>query len=131
MVRTYVIERGQVEASAGTQCDAEILRVAIGGAEHPEQDAGAHEGGDILRRRVAALQELDDVAHLRPAVRLVFSGRRHGAGLANVFLRQAQQAAVMRPAAVEAFDDGAAVPEITDLGMGCRYADGGLSPRFR
>lgn len=51
----HVIERGHVEASAGAERDAEILRVAVGGAKHPEQDAGAQEGGDIPLWRIAAL----------------------------------------------------------------------------
>ena len=121
----YVIERGQAETSAGTEHDAEVLRVTVSRAQHPEQDACAHEGGDVLLGRIAALQELGDIAHAGAAVGLVFLRGRNGQGRADVFLWQAQQTPVSRPTAVEAFDDeGTAAPEISDLGIGRGYAEG-------
>ena len=119
----HVIERGHAEAPAGGDENAEILGVTVGRAKHPKDDACAHKGCNIGFRCVAALEQVDDIAHAGAAVGLVFSRRGDRQGLAGIFLWQSQQTVVPRPAAIEALNDQCApFSEIGDLDIRGGYA---------
>src|SRR5687767_8262360 len=87
------------------QEDAEVLRVSVRRAEQPEDDLSFHEEAAIIVRIIACLEKLKNFSNTRSAFGLILASRRHGKRLAQILLWQPQQALVIRPAAIEAFDD--------------------------
>ena len=103
----HVVERSEVEATAGIEKEAEVLGMAIKGAQHPEQHLRLEEGGQI-----AALgglgQQLGNGHHAGTAIVFVFVGGWSGGGLATIFGGQAQPiGATGVQATVEALHDQA------------------------
>src|SRR5262245_3521841 len=76
--RQDVIEQRQAEATARREPYAEILGVAVGGSDQPEEQLRLEEGAAILLRCVAALEQLEHLANAGAAVRLVFATGRAG-----------------------------------------------------
>ncbi|MCY1225803.1 hypothetical protein D9M72_380100 [compost metagenome] len=130
MRRQDVVQRRRFIAAARKMADAEVLAMAIGGREQPEDDLREEEIAAIGLRRARAGEDVGDLLDARSAVRLVLLQCRRPGGLAHVFLRQAQQpGTVGRGLAVEALDDQCLdIPEAGDLAGSDRQAKGGDDP---
>lgn len=80
----------------------------IGGAEHPEEQLRLEEVAPVLLARHRAIEHTEDAIHARSAVGFVLGFGRYAGGLAHVFLRQPDEAAVSRwmrpPGTIEAQD---------------------------
>src|SRR5690606_7170829 len=83
----HVVQRGEFVGATLAQENAEVLRVAIRGTQHPEEDLGLEERAAVAVRSARRAQQLHDLAHTRSAVGLVLQMRRNCRRLAHVFLR--------------------------------------------
>ncbi|MCY1541514.1 hypothetical protein D9M68_772100 [compost metagenome] len=84
----HVVQRSEAIAAAALQKDREILRMAVGGGEQPEEHLRLHEVDLVGGRLCTAVEHAQDLTHAGAAVRFVFERARHAEGLAEVFLRQ-------------------------------------------
>ncbi|CCK17516.1 hypothetical protein BN136_3526 [Cronobacter universalis NCTC 9529] len=101
-----VIERRQVVTVAGQVRDAEVLGVAVGRGEDPEDNLGAEKMRAIRLRVFRTAQDSHDIADAGPAVGLIFTQRRDAERLAHILLRQTQPPLpIGRKTPVEAFDN--------------------------
>ena len=106
--RQHVVQRRELIAPPGPDEEAEVLRMAVGGAQHPEQHLRLEEDPPVLLPCQRAFQQVEDRVDAGPAIGLVLGRWRQALGLAHVFLGQTHQALVpLRrhpPGAVESFD---------------------------
>lgn len=86
--RQYVVEGGQIESAAGFQENAEVLGMAIGCANQPEQYLALEEHCLVALRIVRAAQEFENVVHSRAAVTLILERWRNAERLAAILLRE-------------------------------------------
>src|SRR5208282_6102831 len=89
--RDDVVERREAESAARREPDAEILGMAVGGAEQPEYDLRFEEGSLVDVRRIAALQKVRDGADAGTAFGFVFARRRNRQGLTAILLGQSEE----------------------------------------
>lgn len=103
--RHHVVDRREPVAAFRQQRDAEILRMAVRGAEHPEQQLHGDERAQVFFRVYRKTQHVRQAEHSGATVGLVLEMRRLAERLAEILLRQAQQpvAGRMHPA-VETLD---------------------------
>ena len=96
-----------MKATAWFQKDAEILRVAVCCAKHPEQHLRLKEDAPIFIATHRHVEQLDDAVNAWTAVRFVFQERRQTGGLTHVFLRKSNDrraVGAVPPLSVKALD---------------------------
>lgn len=79
-----IVKRRQPISAARREEDAEILRMAVGRSDQPEQDLCLEERELVRLRIVAAQQELGDRGDTGAAFILIFVGGSDGKGLVAV-----------------------------------------------
>ena len=98
----HVIQGRHLEAFARAQEEAEVLGVAVGCAQHPEQQLRHEEVKAVTLALGRAIQHGHDAFYPRATVGLVLQHGRCAGGLAHVLLRQAQQRVAVPYAPVKA-----------------------------
>ena len=94
--REHIVKGRQGKAAAGPQIDAEILPLAVGGADQPENHLAFEEFGPVLLQLVAHGQQLQNVDRAWPILvaddgRLIFARRGNSERLAAILLPETQK----------------------------------------
>ena len=105
LCREDIVERSQAEAAERTQKDAKVFGVAVRGTDQTKDNLCLEKPLLILGGSVSGLQQAENIGDAWTSIVLIFSRRRSRQCLAAILLWQTQQAVVVRPSSVEAFDD--------------------------